>query len=268
MLMNSYYYKTQVPFVTLSKQPRIIQPSTSEGFSSLSFSNMFLSCKLSLKKAEIADTIIITLSLPKNYANLRVTEYPGLHFALKAKIKGEEVVRFYTPIDYSAPGKLTFLVKKYKDGIMGNFLHSASLDSEIFLQGPLGNFTMEQNQSTNLILFAAGTGITPIYSVIKSWRKSAPTLVYSVSTDSEGAKEYALKDELEKLEKSGRLKLVTCADRLNWEKVALAQLEGLDPRQCQVLVCGPNVYMDNCLKLVISKGVERKNTFAFGFDDH
>jgi NAD(P)H-flavin reductase len=102
--------------------------------------------------------------------------------------------------------------------------------------------------------------------VIKSWKKSAPRLLYSVGSAEE--ENYPLQKELENLKNSNQLNLTVCTDREKWEQLAFSQFEGLNPSFCQILICGPNSYMDCCLALANSKNINRKNVFAFGFDDH
>ncbi len=109
----------------------------------------------------------ITEKLKKEFAYIA-----GQFIILKVEIDGKEYKRSYSlsTCPYSDT-KFQITVKQIKDGIVSNYLNNQIKAGDEFLVfPPSGNFFKEpeQNIKRNYILFAGGSGITPIYSIIKT----------------------------------------------------------------------------------------------------
>ncbi|XP_055921361.1 cytochrome b5 reductase 4 isoform X3 [Eupeodes corollae] len=98
----------------------------------------------------------------------------GYHFAFNCDIEGKQVIRSYTPVPkkYSPINSknlmdLHFLIKSYESGLLSNYLKNLKHNSNIFISKPRGNLRLHSFLGhTNIALFAAGTGITPMLSII------------------------------------------------------------------------------------------------------
>lgn len=165
----------------------------------------------------------------------------GKHVFLRAKSKhdGKMYVRAYTPIsdDDSLPGFAEFLIKVYKPdkghptgGHLSQLLDSLEIDETIEVRGPLGSFLYlghgcwtfgtHSGRACRIVTMAGGTGITPIYQLIRAIAMD-PTdqtevrLIYANKTE----EEILLREELLHLEKesAGRVKIwyVHCLDTKN-----------------------------------------------------
>lgn len=122
----------------------------------------------------------------------------------KFKPAGAEkaVLRPYTPIsDEDQPGYLDLVVKVYPNGPMSEHLHSMNVDQRLSFKGPLPKYPWEANKHEHISLIAGGTGITPMYQLIRQIFKNPEdktkvTLVFgNVSED-----DILLKKELQDLE--------------------------------------------------------------------
>jgi ring-1,2-phenylacetyl-CoA epoxidase subunit PaaE len=111
---------------------------------------------------------------------------PGQHGLLSFKIGEEVLKRSYS--FHTAPTETdTFgiTVREVKNGKVSSYLQNLNGKSEIYLEGIAGDFTVEPSQDVrrHLVMFAGGSGITPIMSMIKSIlqieMKSTISLVYS-----------------------------------------------------------------------------------------
>ncbi|KAB2580979.1 Oxidoreductase FAD/NAD(P)-binding protein [Lasiodiplodia theobromae] len=126
--------------------------------------------------------------------------------ALLTKYKGPEmekaVLRPYTPVnDEDSRGYLDLIVKKYPNGPMSSHLHDMAPGQSLDFKGPLPKFQWAPNKHEHIALIAGGTGITPMYQLIRAIVKNPEdrtkiTLVYG----NVGEDDILLKKELQELE--------------------------------------------------------------------
>ena len=103
----------------------------------------------------------------------------GHHVQFKMNIEDIEFERSYTPVfadldlqAYSNEKRfdknLHFLIKTYPKGVLTPNLNALPIGAEIQMSNPTGKFNVEiLTDITNIILLAAGTGITPMCKLIQ-----------------------------------------------------------------------------------------------------
>jgi cytochrome-b5 reductase len=112
------------------------------------------------------------------------------------------VLRPYTPTsDESAKGYLELIVKKYPNGPMSTHLHDMVPGQRLDFKGPLPKYPWAANKHDHIALIAGGTGITPMYQLIRAIfdnpsDKTKVTLVFGNVTE----EDILLKRELAKIE--------------------------------------------------------------------
>ena len=151
-------------------------------------------------KKETSDTVSISFHVPSELKN--VYEFsPGQYLTLKLEVNNEECRRSYS-ICSSSDEDITVAVKKVENGIVSTYLNEVlNVNDMIDVMTPEGNFTLqpEQTNKRKFVGFAAGSGITPIMSMIKQLKmdevESSFTLFYSNKTDND----VIFKDTLEEL---------------------------------------------------------------------
>tara|TARA_B100000683_G_scaffold66349_1_gene65174 strand:- start:281 stop:1348 length:1068 start_codon:yes stop_codon:yes gene_type:complete len=151
-------------------------------------------------KKETSDTVSISFHVPSELKN--VYEFsPGQYLTLKLEVNKEECRRSYS-ICSSSDEDITVAVKKVENGIVSTYLNEVlNVNDKIDVMTPEGNFTLqpEQTNKRKFVGFAAGSGITPIMSMIKQLKmdevESSFTLFYSNKTDND----VIFKDTLEEL---------------------------------------------------------------------
>ncbi|KAJ3171950.1 hypothetical protein HDU88_006760 [Geranomyces variabilis] len=77
-----------------------------------------------------------------------------------------QVARAYTPVTY-ARGHFDLLVKKYENGSVSRFLHDTPVGEFVEMRGPIVTLPYEANSVKDIGMIAGGTGITPMYQLIK-----------------------------------------------------------------------------------------------------
>lgn len=127
--------------------------------------------KLSVSKInrETDKSVSISFNLPENLKEV-FKFVAGQYITLKKHIDGHEVRRDYSLCVSPKSGELKVAVKEVKDGTFSAFANnSLKVGDTIEVAPPKGRFVFTPNDSKtkNIALFAAGSGITPVLSIIK-----------------------------------------------------------------------------------------------------
>lgn len=145
----------------------------------------FYSLKIASIRQETENAICISFAIPEALAST-FTYNPGQFLTLKQTINGESVRRCYSICSGVDEAQLSVAIKRVSDGVFSNYANDNFIvGSTIEVMPPQGDFTVKlaPTQSKNYMLLAAGSGITPILSLIKSIlsteKDSLVTLVYS-----------------------------------------------------------------------------------------
>lgn len=127
--------------------------------------------KLSVKniKRETDKAISISFNVPENLKDT-FTFKAGQYITLKTEINGNEVRRDYSLCVSPKSSELKVAIKEVKDGTFSAYANNTlKVGDTIEVAPPKGRFIFEPNDSKtkNIALFAAGSGITPVLSIIK-----------------------------------------------------------------------------------------------------
>ncbi len=149
--------------------------------------------KLTIKevKRETAAAVSIVFNVPEefkpNYAFIA-----GQYLNIKLTLDGKEIRRAYSICSSPESGELRIAVKGVKNGAFSQFANTKLKAGDILEVGePEGKFTFkpDSHQQKNYAAFVAGSGITPVLSIIKSMLNSEPNstfvLVYGNKTPEE-----------------------------------------------------------------------------------
>lgn len=97
--------------------------------------------------------------------NVRLPQ-PGEHLAVTVEIKGVRYTRFYSPT-LMANGRIQITVKAVGNGVVSQFLNQGlQPGTTVELGEPAGGFSAA-DVSKPWLLLAAGSGITPVYSLLQ-----------------------------------------------------------------------------------------------------
>jgi len=198
----------------------------------------------------------------------------GQFVSLVFEGKHKEIRRSYSfnsSPDVDEP--LAITVKRVENGEISRFLHHKTAAGDVLLaQEPQGLFSYlpDENLERDLFLFAAGVGITPLFSIMKTAlvreKDSLITLIYS-NRSKEDALFY---DELIEWQTQypDRLKIVwvfsnsknLITARLNKfyiEKLLKEHLK-FNRKDALFYTCGPIIYMDLCRITLLGMGFDMK----------
>ncbi|MDH5400249.1 MAG: FAD-binding oxidoreductase, partial [Cyclobacteriaceae bacterium] len=116
---------------------------------------------------ETQDAITIRFEKPDK----EITYRPGQFLTLILNIEGKEVRRSYSfsssPI---VDDHMAITVKRVKNGLVSNYLaDNMCAGEELRIMEPMGHFVLDEKATQkNVVMFAGGSGITPLMSLLKS----------------------------------------------------------------------------------------------------
>lgn len=137
---------------------------------------------------ETPDAVAITLRVPDELKS-HYGYTPGQHLTLKARVNGEELRRCYSICSAPQDGVLQIGIKAIHQGRFSSFINqSLQVGDELEVMLPQGRFGYQPQAQTqgNYLAIAAGSGITPMLSIIKATLQLEPnsqfTLIYGNRT--------------------------------------------------------------------------------------
>ncbi len=171
----------------------------------------FYPIRVSELNKETKDCMSITFDIPKEHKE-KFLYKQGQHLTLKASINGEEIRRSYSLCSSPIENKWQVAVKRINGGVFSNYANDVLKEGDFLeLMPPLGSFFVEAEPSKtkNYIVFAAGSGITPILSIIKTHLATEPNSTFKLFYLNRNVKSIIFKEEIEALRNKhfGRLEI-------------------------------------------------------------
>jgi nitric oxide dioxygenase len=132
---------------------------------------------------------------------------PGQYISIKLEIEGEEYthIRQYSLSD--APGKDYYRISVKReagtsnpDGVVSNYLHDQLNEGDIVkVSAPAGDFFLDLNGNTPVVLLSGGVGLTPMISMLKTVVDAQPERNVTFIHAAQNSNVHALRDEVEAL---------------------------------------------------------------------
>jgi ring-1,2-phenylacetyl-CoA epoxidase subunit PaaE len=229
---------------------------------------------------ETRDAISIVFEQPA----AKVEYKSGQFLTLIVSVQGKEVRRAYSLC--SSPfvdADLAVTVKRVDKGLMSNWLpDNLKKGATIKVMEPMGQFTTEYKKENkrHIIMFAGGSGITPMMSIIKSILTQEPESITSLIYCNRDIDSIIFKNALEKLETTyeGRLHVIHVLDNapMNWQGYSgllnhdmLTKLFERIPdwgiEKSTYLMCGPEGMMKNVETLLDARHIAKEKIFKESF---
>ena len=232
---------------------------------------------------EAAGAVAITFAVPAELQE-RFAFEPGQFLTLRSTIDGQDVRRNYsicsTRSRYGSHGELEVGIRPMEGGLFSNWAATQlKAGDTLAVMPPDGRFTIRKPRALHRVGFAAGSGITPILSIIASTLEESDsakfTLVYGNRRMSSVMFNEALQDLKDKYK--NRLTLIHVLSRQAQE---VPLLEGrIDAAKVQqlidtllpaksmdeVFVCGPEAMIDAVQGALTSAGVPAERIYSERF---
>ncbi len=147
------------------------------------------------------DSVAVTFDVPYELSD--VFRYiPGQHVTVRAIVDGEDVRRSYSICANAASGKLRVGVKRLSGGKFSTYATTELAAGDVLeVMPPVGEFTIDidPDRPRRAVAIAAGSGVTPVLSLISSSLESEPEAHWTLIYGNRTANSIMFLDELEGL---------------------------------------------------------------------
>lgn len=236
----------------------------------------FHTLKVKSIKRETSDSVSLTLDVPADLkADYTFTQ--GQYITFKKSFDGEEIRRSYSICSSPLDNELRVGIKLVDNGLFSTYANTTlQVGDSVEVMTPMGMFYTELKAENrkNYLAFAAGSGITPIMSIIKTTlaleKESTFTLVYGNKTTGS----IMFLEEIEAL-KNIYLDRLTVFHLLSRETVDVPILNGrISQQKCdeffdkrlidhtkmdEVFICGPEDMIHAVKESLVSRGMDSKH---------
>lgn len=249
----------------------------------------FVKLRIHKIQLETADTISVLFDLPENIRD-QFEFIPGQYLTLKAQVNGSEVRRAYSISTAPHDKQIGVTIKRIPGGILSTFIHSNwKVDDVVEVAPPEGNFILntDHDKKRTFCFFAAGSGITPIVSMVKTLLEEEPMSKAILLYGSRNEENIIFKDTLDALAQKyeGQLTIVHTLSapmkekepglmgmfkksktswkgetgRISKEKIERFFKEQIGTDNAKVLyyLCGPGDMISNAEKVLEKHGVDK-----------
>jgi ring-1,2-phenylacetyl-CoA epoxidase subunit PaaE len=172
--------------------------SLSETITNIPAAKGFFRLRVGDVHPETRESIVVTFDVPPTLET-QFRFAAGQHLTLRKLIDGREIRRTYSICSAPQDQLLRIAIKRMPDGIFSNWAndHLASGDY-LEVMPPTGNFgvSCSPERRRNYAAFAAGSGITPIFSIVKSTLMAEPQSRFTLFYGNRATGTVMLREEL------------------------------------------------------------------------
>lgn len=223
-------------------------------------------------RRETADAVSIAFEIPSNLS--QDFQYrAGQYITLRASINGEDVRRSYSLCSAPHEDDFRIAVKAVEGGKMSNWLNSQlHVGAQVELMPPMGNFVVNTHPGAQrkYVAFVAGSGITPVMSLIKKILHDEPSSHFTLFYGNRTPDSVIFKKELSELmqQSGGRLHVYHVLSRsqqddsllngrINGQNAVnmLKHYNGIDADV--YMLCGPGDMISDVDKALQAEGVSK-----------
>jgi ring-1,2-phenylacetyl-CoA epoxidase subunit PaaE len=231
---------------------------------------------------EAAGAVAIRFAIPPDLRESFAFK-PGQFLTLKASVNGETVRRSYSICSstqqFTSRGDIEVGIKPVAGGVFSNWATRLRAGDTLDVMPPEGRFTPRVAGARHRVGWAAGSGITPLLSIMASTLAGEPdsrfTLVYGNQRSATILFNEALQDLKDRY--PARLTLIHLLSR-QAQEVALFNgrldaakvgelLSSLVPAASmdEAFVCGPEAMIEGCERALLAAGLPRERIHAERF---
>ncbi len=228
-----------------------------------------------MRIAEVArdtrDAIVVTFAVPSALRE-RFRFAAGQYLTLRVAIDGADVRRSYSICSAEDDSELRVAIKRVPDGAFSTWTHAAlTAGTRIAVAPPEGRFVRpsDARDGSAYVGFAAGSGITPLLSIVKTTLAREPHSRFTLVYGNRATSSVMFREELQRLKDRylSRFALVFVMSREAQEidlfsgRIDRARCDALFERWVDVsgihtaYVCGPGAMTDDVSAALIAYGV-------------
>jgi ring-1,2-phenylacetyl-CoA epoxidase subunit PaaE len=235
-------------------------------------STHFSTVRVKEVRRETDDCVSILFDIPEELQQT-FSYLPGQHITIRTTINNEQVRRSYSLCSSPLHNEWRIAVKKLEGGIFSAFANEQiKAGDTVELLPPLGSFILQHTgDAKRYICFAAGSGITPILSIIKTGLANQPRSSFTLIYGNRTTQSIIFKEDIEALKNKyiDRFEVMYILSR---EQTEAPINEGrIDANKCEQIfkhitsiyadayfICGPEKMIFTVRNWLVSKNVEQK----------
>jgi len=157
--------------------------------------------KLSIEKIikETADAVSLLFTVPTELKEA-YNFIAGQYITIKTTLNDQEIRRAYSICASPNSNQIKVAVKAVEKGVFSTYATTKLKESTVLeVSEPEGKFILEPLKNKNYIAFAAGSGITPVLSMIKVVLENEPLSTFTLVFGNKKAESTIFYDELNAL---------------------------------------------------------------------
>ena len=232
---------------------------------------------------EAAGSVAVTFAIPPNLRETFAFE-PGQYLTLRTTINGADVRRSYsicsTRSQLANHHELVVGIRPMAGGVFSNWAATQlKAGDTLAVMPPDGRFVSKRPRALHRVGFAAGSGITPILSIMASTLEEQPASKFTLVYGNRSMASVMFNESLQDLKDRypGRLTLIHILSRQAQESDLLegridadkvrAIIDALLPvgSMDEVFICGPEVMIEITEKTLLDAGVPAKQVHTERF---
>lgn len=225
-------------------------------------------------RKETSDCVSVAFVIPEN-GKEQFRFKQGQYITVRTTINGEDVRRSYSICSSPLDGELRVAVKKVPDGLFSTYANEQlKKGDQLQVMAPVGRFHTELDPAADkqYIAFAAGSGITPVFSIIKTTLLTEPQSRFTLIYGNRNRHSIIFKEQLEALKNKfiGRFSIVHILSRektdapIHFGRIDAAKTTALcemliDPvKAAAIFLCGPEEMVFSVKETLELNGVDPK----------
>lgn len=226
-------------------------------------------------RKETDDTVSVAILIPENERG-EFNFIQGQYLTFRTIIDGEDIRRTYSICSSPLEKELRVAVKKIEGGKFSTWANDVlKTGDSIEVMPPMGHFHTKVNpkQKKNYLAFAAGSGITPVMSIMKTILAVEPESTFTLVYGNKGASSIIFREELEGL-KNRYLSRFTLYHILSREATDTDIFNGrIDAEKCtslfkslidpgsmdEIFICGPGDMIVAVSAELEKNGIDKSN---------
>ena len=225
-------------------------------------------------RQETRDTIVATFAVPPALRD-RFAFTQGQHLTLRAQVNGEDLRRSYSICSAVGDDELRVAIKRTPGGLFSTWANDTLKPGVgIEVMPPMGHFNLPlaAGNARRYLGFAAGSGITPLLSIIKTTLAVEPGSSFTLVYGNRSSASVIFREELAELKDRyrERLNLVYVMSREQQDvdlfngRITRAKCEALFERWIDVAdhdaayICGPESMMNEVGEALRAHGMPKE----------
>lgn len=234
----------------------------------------FHSLRIKDIRQETTDCVSLAFEVP-DALQAAYAFIPGQYLTLKTELDGTEIRRSYSICSSPTDQELRVAIKKVESGRFSTFANEQlSVGDALEVMTPMGNFHADDlgaSDGRHYVAFAAGSGITPILSILKTVLEKEPRSYFTLFYGNRTVESIIFREVIEGLKNLylGRLSVhYILSGEFNGSELFTGRITA---EKCRVFfdklidittvdhffVCGPQEMNEAVRNLLLENGVER-----------